>query len=64
MGVHGFSEAYKEKVKLLEDYVNKNEGWVKKFALRMIEKFKEKAEEERKREDEMIQLRKIEFEAR
>jgi hypothetical protein len=61
-GEYGIANAYTSKAKSLEKYKDDNSKRVRKFAQKMIKDFQESAARERKRADEEIQLRKIEFE--
>ncbi|MDH4330115.1 MAG: hypothetical protein OEV93_01010 [Candidatus Moranbacteria bacterium] len=61
-GEHGISDSYKRKVKDFEKYKKDKDENVKKFAEGFVDNMNQRAKEERKREDEEIALRKIEFE--
>lgn len=61
-GEYGLSEAYIAKASALEKYKEDESERVKEFVRQMITNFTDRAAVERKRADEEIQLRKIEFE--
>lgn len=61
-GEYGLSEAYIAKATALEKYKEDQDKQVVEFVQQMITSFTESAKTERKRADEEIQLRKIEFE--
>lgn len=61
-GEYGIAEAYEKKSEMLKKYLDNGNDRVKKFSQEMIEGLKQRAEEERKRVAEEIQLRKINFE--
>lgn len=61
-GEYGLSNAYVAKASALEKYKEDQSDQVKDFVQQMIVSFTDRAAAERKRADEEIQLRKIEFE--
>ncbi|MCE5249210.1 hypothetical protein LLG96_03220, partial [bacterium] len=61
-GEYGIANAYEGKAKELKKYKDDENEHVRKFAKRMIKSFRDSAKRERKRADEEMQLRKIEFE--
>jgi len=61
-GEYGLSEAYIAKASALEKYKKDESERVREFVQQMIINFTDRASVERKRADEEIQLRKIEFE--
>lgn len=63
-GEYGLSQAYEGKAEALKKYLNpeENSKQVIEFVQKMIDDFSKNAIEEKKRADEEIQLRKIEFE--
>ncbi len=61
MGEDGIARAYEARAKELEAYINDKNPRAKKFAKRLIGSFLDSAKRERKRMEEEIKLRKIEF---
>lgn len=61
-GEYGFSNAHRKKAESLKGYLDSNNKRVKDFAIKMIEDFNNRADEERKREEKEVQLRKEGFE--
>ncbi len=61
-GEYGFSDSLRNKASSLEKYLDSAEDRVSRFAIKMIENLNEMADEQRKKEEEGIKLRKLEFE--
>ncbi|MFC1645189.1 hypothetical protein ACFL08_04140 [Patescibacteria group bacterium] len=62
-GEHGISDSYKGKAISFERYLEDDNENVRGFAKKFVKEMSQRAKEERKREDEEIALRKIEFES-
>ena len=61
-GEYGLAESYESKAEKFKKYIESPDKRVNKFATRLVKNFKAGAEHERKRTDEDIELRRIEFE--